>query len=46
MRLRGILHSTVFHTDFRVGRYLFRSEYAVQADGSLMPLRSVLQLLV
>ncbi|XP_064393374.1 insulin-like growth factor 1 receptor [Halichondria panicea] len=25
--------------DYRVGRYLFRSEYAVQVDGSLMPLR-------
>ena len=26
-------------SDFKVGRYLSRSEYAVQADGSLMPLR-------
>lgn len=26
-------------TDYKVGRYLFRSEYAVQADGSLMPVR-------
>lgn len=26
-------------TDYKVGRYLFRSEYAVQADGSLMPIR-------
>ena len=25
--------------DYKVGRYLFRSEYAVQADGSLMPVR-------
>ena len=25
--------------DYGVGRYLFRSEYAVQADGSLMPVR-------
>ena len=25
--------------DFKVGRFLHRSEYAVQADGSLMPLR-------
>ena len=25
--------------DYKVSRFLFRSEYAVQADGSLMPLR-------
>ncbi|XP_019849095.1 PREDICTED: tyrosine-protein kinase SRK2-like [Amphimedon queenslandica] len=26
-------------SDYKVSRFLFRSEYAVQADGSLMPLR-------
>ena len=37
-----LLHTHILslaHTDFKVGRFLFRSEYAVQADGSLMPLR-------
>ena len=27
--------------DFKLGRYLHRSEYAVQNDGSLMPVRYV-----
>lgn len=31
--------SFLLPADFKVGRYLSRSEYAVQADGSLMPLR-------
>ena len=33
----------VFLPDYGVGRYLFRSEYAVQADGSLMPVRLVIR---
>ena len=39
--IQGIVLCVVMEclSDFKVGRSLFRSEYAVQADGTLLPLR-------